>query len=102
MVPFSIFKIMQLQSKRVMDAPSFGVHRVESSHQHLMAGPTLDPQRAESAHQHVRALNSQFARYVTNGVVKQMTPASFPSFHDSGSQSSGVFSCSQKPAFSGN
>lgn len=62
MVPFSILKIMQLQSKRVMDAPSFGVHRVESSHQHLMAGPTLDPQRAESAHRHVRALNSQFAR----------------------------------------
>ncbi|THU55090.1 hypothetical protein C4D60_Mb11t02890 [Musa balbisiana] len=221
-----------LQSKRVMDAPSFGVHRVESSHQHLMAGPTLDPQRAESAHRHVRALNSQFASWVqlqlqshpdelwedgvsdylshashimenfkdivdwlkaksakqksvsiagsttdennsvdvfennkklmhsnisngfakqqttasmpslqksspqssglfsfpqkpdfagssssqkslftvsesnkatdvTNGVVKQMTPASFPSFHDSGSQSSGLFSFSQKPAFSG-
>ncbi|URD80149.1 RanBP1 domain containing protein [Musa troglodytarum] len=221
-----------LQSKRVMDAPSFGVHRVESSHQHLMAGPTLDPQRAESAHQHVRALNSQFASWVqlqlqshpdelwedgvsdylshasrimenfkdvvdwlraksakqksvsiagsttdennsvdvfennkklmhsnisngfakqqttasmpslqksspqssglfsfsqkpdfagssssqkslftvsesnkatdvTNGVVKQMTPASFPSFHDLGSQSSGLFSFSQKPAFSG-
>lgn len=44
---------------------------------------------------------SNKATDVTNGVVKQMTPASFPSFHDSGSQSSGLFSFSQKPAFSG-
>ncbi|WOL10018.1 hypothetical protein Cni_G18772 [Canna indica] len=52
------------QSKRVMDTPSFDVHRVESSHQHLMAGPPLDPQRVESAYQHVKALNSQFASWV--------------------------------------
>ncbi|XP_010919208.1 uncharacterized protein [Elaeis guineensis] len=53
-----------LPSKRVMDAPSFDVHRVESSHQHLMAGPPLDIQRALSASQHVRALNTQFASWI--------------------------------------
>ncbi|KAL6846896.1 hypothetical protein ACP4OV_022749 [Aristida adscensionis] len=54
-----------LSSKRVMDGPSFDVHRAESSHQHLMAGPaTLDPRRAEAACKHVRALNTQFASWV--------------------------------------
>uniref|UniRef100_A0A0D9VX77 RanBD1 domain-containing protein n=1 Tax=Leersia perrieri TaxID=77586 RepID=A0A0D9VX77_9ORYZ len=55
----------ELPSKRVMDGPSFDVHRAESSHQHMMAGPaTLDPQRAEAASKHVRALNTQFASWV--------------------------------------
>ncbi|XP_015690256.1 uncharacterized protein LOC102706736 isoform X2 [Oryza brachyantha] len=55
----------ELPSKRVMDGPSFDVHRAESSHQHMMAGPaTLDPQRAETASKHVRALNTQFASWV--------------------------------------
>ncbi|RCV35019.1 hypothetical protein SEVIR_7G217400v4 [Setaria viridis] len=54
-----------LPSKRVMDGPSFDVHRAESSHQHVMAGPaTLDPRRAEAASKHVRALNNQFASWV--------------------------------------
>ncbi|CAL5030497.1 unnamed protein product [Urochloa decumbens] len=54
-----------LPSKRVMDGPSFDVHRAESSHQHVMAGPaTLDPGRAEAASKHVRALNNQFASWV--------------------------------------
>ncbi|TVU16083.1 hypothetical protein EJB05_39631 [Eragrostis curvula] len=54
-----------LPSKRVMDGPSFDVHRAESSHQHMMAGPaTLDPGRAEAASKHVRALNTQFASWV--------------------------------------
>uniref|UniRef100_A0A804MBN6 RanBD1 domain-containing protein n=1 Tax=Zea mays TaxID=4577 RepID=A0A804MBN6_MAIZE len=54
-----------LPSKRVMDGPSFDVHRAESSHQHVMAGPaSLDPRRAEAASKHVRALNTQFASWV--------------------------------------
>ncbi|XP_062185377.1 uncharacterized protein LOC133888972 isoform X2 [Phragmites australis] len=54
-----------LPSKRVMDGPSFDVHRAESSHQHVMVGPvTLDPRRAEAASKHVRALNTQFASWV--------------------------------------
>ncbi|KAG2574149.1 nucleoporin NUP152-like isoform X1 [Panicum virgatum] len=54
-----------LPSKRVMDGPSFDVHRAESSHQHVMAGPaTLDPRRAEAASKHVRALNNQFVSWV--------------------------------------
>jgi nuclear pore complex protein Nup50 len=54
---------MQLPSKRVMEAPSFGLHKAESSNQNLMAGPiSLDPKRAESSNKHVRALNRQFAR----------------------------------------
>jgi len=54
-----------LPSKRVMDGPSFDVHRAESSHQHVMAGPaTLDPRQAEAASKHVRALNNQFASWV--------------------------------------
>ncbi|KAJ3706662.1 hypothetical protein LUZ61_010367 [Rhynchospora tenuis] len=52
-------------SKRVMEAPSFGLHKAESSNQNLAAAPTsLDPKRAEASHQHVRALNSQFASWV--------------------------------------
>lgn len=65
--PLFIFVItmLQLPSKRVMDGPSFDVHRAESSHQHVMAGPaSLDPRRAEAASKHVRALNTQFARCV--------------------------------------
>jgi len=59
--------MLQLPSKRVMDGPSFDVHRAESSHQHVMAGPaTLDPRRAEAASKHVRALNTQFARSVSS------------------------------------
>ncbi|KAJ6817503.1 uncharacterized protein M6B38_410195 [Iris pallida] len=53
-----------LRSKRVMDAPSFNVHRAESSRQHLMEATHLDVKRAESAHQHVRALNTQFASWI--------------------------------------
>jgi nuclear pore complex protein Nup50 len=54
-----------LPSKRVMEAPSFGLHKAESSNQNLTAEPaSLDPKRAESSHQHVRALNSQFASWV--------------------------------------
>uniref|UniRef100_A0A0E0NZ97 RanBD1 domain-containing protein n=1 Tax=Oryza rufipogon TaxID=4529 RepID=A0A0E0NZ97_ORYRU len=61
----NLLRASKLPSKRVMDRPSFGVHRAESSHQHMMAGPaTLDPQRAEAANKHVRALNSQFASWV--------------------------------------
>ncbi|XP_074555999.1 uncharacterized protein LOC141811838 isoform X2 [Curcuma longa] len=59
-----------LESKRVMDGPSFHVDRVESSHQHLMVGPPLDPHRAESARQQVRALNSQFASWVQSQLEK--------------------------------
>jgi hypothetical protein len=68
--PLFIFVItMQLPSKRVMDGPSFDVHRAESSHQHVMAGPaSLDPRRAEAASKHVRALNTQFARCVPSPV----------------------------------
>ncbi|KAJ1702242.1 hypothetical protein LUZ63_002021 [Rhynchospora breviuscula] len=52
-------------SKRVMEAPSFGLYKAESSNQNLAAEPTsLDPKRAEASHQHVRALNSQFASWV--------------------------------------
>lgn len=53
-----------LRSKRVMDAPSFDVHRAESSRQHLRGGVPLDAKRAESARHHVRALNTQFASWV--------------------------------------
>lgn len=53
-----------LRSKRVMEAPSFNVHRAESSRQHLMEATHLDVKRAESAQQHVRALNTQFASWV--------------------------------------
>ncbi|XP_072961858.1 uncharacterized protein [Typha angustifolia] len=56
--------LFTLPSKRVMDAPSFDVHRAESSHQHVMEGPAFDVQRAESARRHVRALNTQFASWV--------------------------------------
>ena len=63
----SVIIMLQLPSKRVMDGPSFDIHRAESSHQHVMAGPaTLDPRRAEAASKHVRALNSQFARSVSS------------------------------------
>lgn len=58
-----IFEMMQSGSKRVMEAPSFDVHRAESTHQNLMAGPPLDAKRAQAAYQNVRALNTQFARY---------------------------------------
>jgi nuclear pore complex protein Nup50 len=62
--------MLQLPSKRVMDGPSFDVSRAESSHQHVMAGPaTLDPGRAEAASKHVRALNTQFARYVASVAI---------------------------------
>ncbi|MQM04255.1 hypothetical protein Taro_037051 [Colocasia esculenta] len=53
-----------LQSKRVMAAPNFDVHRVEPPHQHLMAEPKLDVQRAQLCHLHVRALNTQYASWV--------------------------------------
>jgi hypothetical protein len=66
----SLVIILQLPSKRVMDGPSFAVNRAESSHQHVMAGPaTLDPGRAEAASKHVRALNTQFARYVALAAI---------------------------------
>ncbi|XP_042422415.1 uncharacterized protein LOC122010094 isoform X2 [Zingiber officinale] len=65
-----IFKLMQPESKRVMDGPSFHVDRVESSHQPLMAGPPLHPQRAESAQRQVRALNSQFVSWVQSQLEK--------------------------------
>ena len=48
-----------------MEAPSFDVHRAESSRQHhAMEGIPLLVKRAESARQHVRALNTQFARWL--------------------------------------
>uniref|UniRef100_A0A1D1YMQ4 Nuclear pore complex protein Nup50 n=2 Tax=Anthurium amnicola TaxID=1678845 RepID=A0A1D1YMQ4_9ARAE len=53
-----------LQSKRVMAAPRFDVHRAEPSHQHLAAEPKLDVQRAQLCHLHVRALNTQYASWV--------------------------------------
>ncbi|XP_078176923.1 pleckstrin homology (PH) domain superfamily protein isoform X4 [Carex rostrata] len=54
-----------LPSKRVMEAPSFGLHKAESFNQNLTAEPaSLDQKRAESSHQHVRALNCQFASWV--------------------------------------
>lgn len=63
--PFShsISIMMQLQSKRVMAAPNFDVHRAESPNNHTMEAPQLDAQRAQSCHLHVRALNTQYARY---------------------------------------
>lgn len=54
-----------LPSKRVMEAPSFGLHRAESSNQNVSAVPAPpDPKRAQSSKQHVRALNAKFASWV--------------------------------------
>ncbi|KAG0460692.1 hypothetical protein HPP92_020989 [Vanilla planifolia] len=53
-----------LRSKRVMEAPSFDVHRAVPSHQQLVEGPTLDVQRANLSLQYVRALNRQFASWI--------------------------------------
>ncbi|CAA6673623.1 unnamed protein product [Spirodela intermedia] len=53
-----------LQSKRVMAAPNFDVHRAESPNNHTVEAPQLDAQRAQSCHLHVRALNTQYASWV--------------------------------------
>lgn len=61
---FSFFDSMQFWNKRVMAGSTFDVHRAEPSQQQFMVTPPLDMHRAESSRQHVRALNTQFARFV--------------------------------------
>jgi len=49
-----------------MEGSLFDVHRAEPS-QHprpTVTAPSLDMKRAESSQQHVRALNTQFARFI--------------------------------------
>ncbi|XP_020693655.1 uncharacterized protein LOC110107677 isoform X1 [Dendrobium catenatum] len=55
---------VRLRCKRVMEAPSFGNHIAESSHQDVRERSPLDVQRANLSLQHVRALNTQFASWV--------------------------------------
>lgn len=60
----SIFNMMQFRDKRIMEGSLFDVHRAEPSQQLMVATPPLDMKRAESSQQHVRALNTQFARFI--------------------------------------
>lgn len=47
-----------------MEGSLFDVHRAEPSQQLMVSTPQLDMKRAESSQQHVRALNTQFARFI--------------------------------------
>jgi len=47
-----------------MEGSLFDVHRAEPSQQPMVAAPPLNMKRAESSQQHVRALNTQFARFI--------------------------------------
>jgi hypothetical protein len=49
-----------------MEGSLFDVHRAEPSQQLMGETPQLDMKRAESSQQHVRALNTQFARFIFN------------------------------------
>lgn len=56
--------MMQFRNKRIMEGSLFDIHRAEPSQQPIVAAPPLDMKRAESSQQHVRALNTQFARFI--------------------------------------
>ncbi|KAF6160453.1 hypothetical protein GIB67_019222 [Kingdonia uniflora] len=56
------------RSKRLIAASHFDAHREEPSRG--ADGAPLDVQRAESSRQHVRALNTQFARYIFPSTAK--------------------------------
>jgi nuclear pore complex protein Nup50 len=58
--------MMQFRNKRIMEGSLFDVHRAEPSQQLMGETPQLDMKRAESSQQHVRALNTQFARFIFN------------------------------------
>jgi len=47
-----------------MEGSLFDAHRAEPSQQPLVAAPPLNMKHAESSQQHVRALNTQFARFI--------------------------------------
>lgn len=53
-----------IQGKRIMSGSIFDSQKAEQSQPQTMKTPQLDMQRAESSRQHVRALNTQFARWV--------------------------------------
>lgn len=59
-----VIMMMQFRNKRIMEGSLFDVHRAEPSQQPIVAAPPLDMKRAESSQQHVRALNTQFARFI--------------------------------------
>jgi nuclear pore complex protein Nup50 len=58
--------MMQFRNKRIMEGSLFDIHRAEPSQQLMGEAPQLDMKRAESSQQHVRALNTQFARFIFN------------------------------------
>lgn len=53
--------MVPMQSKRMTAESLFGAHKAEPS----VPQPPLDMERAESSRQHVRALNTQFARFMS-------------------------------------
>lgn len=59
-----ICNMLQFRNKRIMEGSLFDVHRAEPSQQPTVATPPLDMKRAELSQQHVRALNTQFARFI--------------------------------------
>lgn len=67
----------QSQSKKLLAGSEFDIRRAVPSHKQPMEAPSLDMRRAELSRQHVRALNTQFARFVFS--VQHMPPIFGPS-----------------------